>query len=312
MFANAYRIAAAFTLPVVISSRLQSGACAGAVGACVVVNRDGWILTAAHLMAEIMRQQQSAGRHRAHKNDIRQFEQDTTADKRFRKSKVRTFARPGADSVLDHSVWWGQDGVQLVDAVMQPAADLALGRLQPFDPDSVAHYPVFKTPGEDYAPGRSLCKLGFPFHQVKPEFDEARGAFVLPPGTLPMPLFPIDGIFTRVVVAPMPGVSIKAGKGNGADKTAPGKFIETSSPGLVGQSGGPVVDTDGVVWALQSHTRHYALGFSPPAPGKKKSGAPAAANKEHQFLNVGLGVHAEAILKLLDEQGVEHQRSATV
>lgn len=302
MFADAYRIAAAFTLPVVISSRRRSGVCAGAVGACVVVNRDGWILTAAHLMAEIMRQQESAGRHIEHKTGVRQLEQDTTADKRFRKSKVRAVVRPAADSVMNHSVWWGRDGAQLQDAVVQPAADLALGRLQPFDPDSVAHYPVFKTPGEDYAPGRSLCKLGFPFHEVKPTFDQARDAFVLPAGALPMPLFPIDGIFTRVVVAPMPGV-----KGNAA-----GKFIETSSPGLVGQSGGPVVDADGAVWALQSHTRHYALGFSPPAPGKKKSAAPADTDKEHQFLNVGLGVHAEAILKLLDEQGVEHQRSATV
>lgn len=305
MFANAYRIASAFTLPVVISSRLQSGACAGAVGACVVVNRDGWILTAAHLMAEIMRQRESAGRHIAHQKDVRQLEQDTTADKRFRKSKVRAVVRPGADSVRNHSVWWGRDGVQLHDAVVQPAADLALGRLQPFDADSVAHYPVFKTPGDDYAPGRSLCKLGFPFHQVKPVYDEARAAFVLPPGTLPMPLFPIEGIFTRVVLAPMPGVG---GKGGKAGKAATGKFVETSSPGLVGQSGGPVVDADGVVWALQSHTRHYALGFSPPAPGKK--GAQTDAQKEHQFLNVGLGVHAEAILKLLDEQGVAYQSTA--
>jgi len=307
MFANAYRIAGAFTLPVVISSRLQSGACAGAVGACVVVNRDGWMLTAAHLMAEIMRQQAGVGRHRAHKSDVRQLEQDTTADKRFRKSKVRTFARPAADSVRNHSVWWGRDGVQVHDAVVQPAADLALGRLQPFDPDSVAHYPVFKTPGDDYAPGRSLCKLGFPFHQVKPEYDEARHAFVLPPGTLPMPLFPIEGIFTRVVIASMP----QAGDGKDA-QPGPGKFIETSSPGLVGQSGGPVVDTDGAVWALQSHTRHYALGFSPPAPGKAGAEGKSAAHKEHQFLNVGLGVHAEAILKLLDEQGVEYQSTAAV
>jgi len=305
MFVNACRIAGAFTRPVVISSRLQSGACAGAVGACVVVNRDGWILTAAHLMAEIMRQQESAARHRAHQKDVRQFEQDTTADKRFRKSKVRTFARPAADSVQNHSVWWGQDGVQLRDAVVQPAADLALGRLQPFEPDSVAHYPVFKTPDADYAPGRSLCKLGFPFHQVNPEYDEARQAFVLPPGALPMPLFPIEGIFTRVVISAMPHDK------NAKTAPAPGKFIETSSPGLVGQSGGPVGDTDGVVWALQSHTRHYALGFSPPAPGKKKAAA-KEPQKEHQFLNVGLGVHAEAVLKLLDEQGVDYQSTAAV
>lgn len=296
MFANAYRLAGAFTLPVVISSRSGKGVCASAVGACVVVNREGWVLTAAHLLAEIKRQQDSVLAHREHRSDVRQLEQDTVADKRYRKSKVRTFHRPAKESVRNHSTWWGRDGAQLHDAAILPAADLALGRLQPFDPDSVAHYPVFKRPGDDYAPGRSLCKLGFPFHRIVPQFDEAKGAFVLPPGTVPLPLFPLEGIFTRVVIAPMPHAG-------GGEEAQPGKFIETSSPGLVGQSGGPIVDTHGVVWALQSHTRHYSLGFNPPAPGRD----PGEKHAEHQFLNVGLGVHAEAILGFLASCGVAHQ-----
>ena len=296
LFANAFRIAGAFTLPVVISSRLGSGECASAIGACVVVNREGWVLTAGHLLTEIMRQQESVLQHQAHQSGVRQLERDTVADKRFRKSKVRTLKRPTKRSVRNHSTWWGRDGAQLHDATLLPAADLALGRLQPFDPDSVAHYPVFKEPDADYAPGRSLCKLGFPFHRIQPVFDEEQGAFVLPPGTVPLPLFPLEGIFTRVVVASMP-------QAGGGEESQPGKFIETSSPGLVGQSGGPIVDAHGVVWALQSHTRHYSLGFNPPAPGRDKG----EKHAEHQFLNVGLGVHAESILGFLKSQGVAYQ-----
>ncbi len=118
----------------------------------------------------------------------------------------------------------------------------------------------------------------------------------MPKGAVPLPLFPIEGMFTRVVIAPMPEME------NGGGGSS-GKFIETSSPGLVGQSGGPIVDSEGAVWALQSHTRHYPLGFSPPIPGQGKN--PAA--KEHQFMNVGLGVHAEIILNLLKQRDVEHQ-----
>ena len=46
MFSKAVPIAVGFTRPVVISSRTTQGACAGTIGAYVVVNREGSILTA--------------------------------------------------------------------------------------------------------------------------------------------------------------------------------------------------------------------------------------------------------------------------
>lgn len=294
MFAKAYRIASSFTLPVVISSRSNKGVCNSAIGACVVVNREGWILTTAHLIKEIQQQQDSVLKHRAHGSDVMKLEQDTVADKRFRKSKVRTFHRPLQGAVKNQSVWWGQDRAQLQESTLMPDADLALGRLEPFDPDTVAHYPIFKNPNRHYTPGTSLCKLGYPFHKITPSFDEKNNAFILPAGSVPPPLFPIEGIFTRVVAMPAPNGTI-----------GQGKFIETSSPGLVGQSGGPIVDAKGMIWALQSHTRHYPLGFSPPIPGQDKS----QKQKEHQFLNVGLGVHIEPILYFLNSRGVAHQIS---
>ena len=293
MFAKACAIAGSFTLPVVISSRLSNGQCTSVIGACVALNRDGWILTVAHLIHEMQRQQNSVQQQRGYRDDVRELEQDIVSDRSFRKKRVRTLHSPAKRAVKNHSVWWGRDGAQLHDLRVLPGADLALGRLEPFDPDSVAHYPVFKNPAGDYAPGRSLCRLGFPFHEIKPSFDEQKNAFVLPPGAVPLPLFPLEGIFTRVVITPMPQ----------AENNERGKFIETSSPGLAGQSGGPIVDSRGVVWALQSHTRHYPLGFSPRIPGRGK----AAEQKEHQFLNVGLGVHAELILNFLKHQGVGHR-----
>jgi hypothetical protein len=81
----------------------------------------------------------------------------------------------------------------------------------------------------------------------------------------------------------------------------PLRLFETSSPGLRGQSGGPIFDTKGVVWGIQSLTRHFPLGFEPTVPGK--------GVKEHQFLNVGIGVHAVTIVGLLKKQGIECQLS---
>ena len=291
MFSKAVPIAAGFTRPVVISSRTTQGACAGTIGAYVVVNREGWILTAGHLLDIVREQQDSARRYADYRGNVVEFHRDIAADKRYRRKGVRTFHQPAESSVRNHSVWWGVDGVRLVEARIVPAADLALGRLEPFDPESVAHYPTWKNPSRAAAPGQSLCKLGFPLHRIVPVYDEKANTFTLPEGSVPLPLFPMEGMFTRVVNTRAPG------SGDGE----PSAFIETSTPSLIGQMGGPVFDADAVVWGIQSHTMHHALGFRPPVPGG------AAGQVEHQFLNTGLAVHTAVIRRFLDAEGIEYR-----
>lgn len=116
--------------------------------------------------------------------------------------------------------------------------------------------------------------------------------FELPPGSLPVPYFPIDGIFTRNVNVPA-----------GTPRTYPLKFLETSSPGLRGQSGGPTFDVKGTVFAIQSRTQHFPLGFDTyHGVGKKRTLVP-------QFLNVGWGVHVATVVGFLQEIGVSHHLS---
>ena len=291
VFSKAVSVAAGFTRPVVICSRTTKDVCSSAIGACVVLNRDGWILTAAHLLDITRRHQESARRHRDYQGNVIEFQRDMQADKRFRKKGVRTFHRPKADSVRNHSVWWGMDGTRLVDARMVPAADLAFGRLEPFDPASVAAFPVLKNPERGCVPGTSLCKLGFPLHRIEPVFDEKTETFTLPAGSVPLPLFPLEGMFTRVVNARAPGV--KDGKAS--------PFIETSTPSLIGQMGGPLVDTEAVLWGIQSHTRHHATGFRPQVPGG------TATQVEHQFLSTSLAVHASVIRQHLDAEDIAYE-----
>lgn len=49
MFRDANKKAAEFTLPIVISRKTVEGRCASSIGACVVVNDEGWVVTAAHV-----------------------------------------------------------------------------------------------------------------------------------------------------------------------------------------------------------------------------------------------------------------------
>jgi hypothetical protein len=164
---------------------------------------------------------------------------------------------------------------------------LAIGRLQPFDPSWVTRYPRFKDPAKPMPPGTSLCRLGFPFHEIKASCDPLTGNFTLAPGSLPVPFFPIEGIYTREIIVQADNASAR--------------FVETSSPGLRGQSGGPIFDVNGTVWAIQSRTAHLPLGFSPKLKLDNKE------VEEHQFLNVGHGAHPDEIVKALSNSHVRFE-----
>jgi hypothetical protein len=168
-----------------------------------------------------------------------------------------------------------------------PDADLALLKLNGFDAAQIPRYPVFKDPSKDINPGTSLCRLGFPFNAIKPTYSPAMDRFEFT--ALQLVFFPNEGILTRIVAV-------------NDDPNAFMGYIETSSAGLRGQSGGPIFDQHGTVWGIQSRTTHLPLGFSPPQPGDPKS-------VEHQFLNVGLGTHPATITKVLKDFGVAHTLS---
>jgi hypothetical protein len=163
---------------------------------------------------------------------------------------------------------------------------LAVGRIEGFDPTHVPAYPQFADPALALDPGTSLCRLGFPFHEISATFDESSNMFRLADGVLPMPRFPNDGIHTRVQIRVDPQSKRSA------------KFIETSTPGLRGQSGGPLFDTAGRVWGIQSSTQHLSLGFAPAVKiGNKET-------VEHQFMHVGLATHVEDVSAFMLEHGI--------
>ncbi len=247
MFRRAYELVKEFTLPVVISQRAEDGTVGCSVGAAVVVNEDGWLVTAAHLLEPALA---------------------------YERGELRNV-----------SYWFGFDGWAVPRWEAVPAADLAAGRLSGFDPSRIGGYPVFQT--GDLGPGRSLCRLGFPFHAVGAVFDEARGIFELEPGALPIPRFPNEGIMTRSLEAADAGAPY------------PVSFIETSSPGLRGQSGGPLFDAEGHVWGIQSRTNHVPLGFDPQIE------ADGVVVTEHQFMNVGVATASETVLGLLHRLGAD-------
>ncbi len=290
MFAAACARARLFTRPIVISSRRQDGACGTAIGAFVVINTNGWCVTAWHILQESEKLNGAANAFQEAERQKAVIYTDRDLDKKERGRRLKALPRFEAQSATNASTWFSWDQARGHEIAAIPPVDLAFFRLLEFDPSWIAEYPHFKDPTKPMEQGRSLCRIGYPFHSITPVFHPDQNNFELPAGSVPLPLFPIDGLFTRHVnVQPVPVPA----------PPYPLRLLETSSPGLRGQSGGPVFDTTGAIWGIQSRTMHFPLGFSPPVPDGKPN------EKEHQFLNVGWAVHVETLIGAMQELKID-------
>lgn len=296
MFAKACDTVRAFTRPVVLSRRNQNGVCAAAIGAFVVINAEGWAVTAWHIVEEAEKNARAAQAYQGTEVQKAAIYADKKLDKKERSRRLKALPKFGGDAITNCSAWWSWDTVRIVDLAAIPIVDLAIVRLDGFDPTTVANYPTFKDPANPMHQGRTLCRIGFPFHSIQPVFHQGKNAFELPAGSVPLPLFPNDGILTR-------RIEVKADPPLNPPPPFKLEYIETSSPGLRGQSGKPIFDQEGVLWGIQSRTVHHPLGFSPPVPNGK------AGEKEHQFMNVGWGISAQTLVGALRDRGIQHALS---
>ena len=280
MFAEACRRAAEYTRPVVVSTRHQNGTVKTESGSFVVLNRDGWIVTAGHMYDSFVRYQTD-------RNKLKEVE-SLNASRSQRPGAPSSQVKPDPELIRNHSFWWGWDGVRIADVFVNRQIDIAVGRLEPFDPSWIGAYPVLRDPA-GVVPGMSVCRTGYPFMNITATYDEEADAFRIPKIPCRDFIFPNDGMVTRIVR-----------RGKTSDGRFERDYVETSSPGLRGQSGGPIFDREGRICAVQVQTQHMPLGFHPTVEYDGRSVV------ENQFLNVGLGVHVATLRAVLDERGVRY------
>jgi hypothetical protein len=290
MFVKAYEIAREYTHPLIVSYRQFDKEVECFIGTYVIINRDGWIITSAHHLTPFSMFQECAKELAQYHGQVREVLEDSMLDPDTRNNKIR---RIGTNPkwITDHTIWWGDDRYKVEQFKILPGVDLALGKLDSFDPDSISSYPKFKDPKKLHI-GTSLCKLGYSLLQIDSVFDEKSRSFHFPPEIFPLPRFPIEGIYTRDIMSQ-----------KGEDGTNEVMFLETSSAGLRGQSGGPTFDVNGTVWSIQIKTIHYPLGF---VPKVHKDGR---IIEENQFLNLGWGVHPHVLVSFLTKEGIDFELS---
>ena len=280
MFADACQKAIDYTRPVAISTRQYDGTLHTDVGAMIVLNEDGWVITAGHVF-----------------DSFAKFQGDQKKIEEINAINANRAQKPGSPSsdikidktlLTNHSFWWGWDGVRINNVLVNREVDIAIGKLEPFDSNWVKEYPVFADPNHMRL-GTSVCRGGYPFIVIKPEFFEDKKAFRIPKIQHDRFFYPIEGLYSHL-----------ENKGKSLDGSCEKRYIETSSPGLKGQSGGPIFDVNGRIYGMQVFTDHRLLGFHPTAEldGQKYI--------ENQFMNIGVGIHVQTIFELLKMRNVRY------
>lgn len=176
------------------------------------------------------------------------------------------------------------------DCIPHPTLDLAILKFKNVTKNYYTSYATFLKDGTQLKQGKSLCRFGFPFAEfTNYEYDLSNDEInFTKTGKMDSPPFPIDGIITRHVAE---GQNIVG--------------IELSTPGLKGQSGGPLFDNNGLVCGMQFGTAQFHLGFDEQkieiiSKGKKTNII------NHSFLNVGRCVHVDAIKEFLKLHNVKY------
>jgi hypothetical protein len=176
------------------------------------------------------------------------------------------------------------------DYIPHPTLDLAILKFKNVTQNHYTSYATFLKDTTPLKQGKLLCRFGFPFAEFTNfEYDSMNDEINFTnTGNANSPSFPIDGIITRHVG--------EAGKIVG---------LEISTPGLRGQSGGPLFDTNGIVCGMQSHTVQYHMGFDEQKIEITSKGK-RIHTINHSFLNVGRCIHVEAIKDFLKLNDVKY------
>lgn len=291
MFVEAIQKAAKYTRPIhTISKSYKSNDILPGAATLFFVNDSGYAITCKHVIELLAQSEVINKNYSAFKAE---------RDKLPRNGK---FKRNLKDLMLKYKIN-DKTTVQLKNSFMDcvdkmsgftwhvhPVYDLAILKFNDFSKLQCSEFAVFKKDMNDVQPGKFLCRLGFPFPEfTNYKFDDQNDEIEWTGnGINGSPRFPLEGMVTRFLA-----------DGNG------GKLgIELSTPGLRGQSGGPLFDDDGLVCGLQSRTKHLHLGFDLENHEIISKGQRKKVN-DYSFIHLGECIHSDVIKDFLRQHKVD-------
>ena len=287
VFVRGIEVAAEFTRPIHSITR-SYGASVAKPGAATLffVNDEGWALTCRHVTEQLLASNDVNLKYREFKGKVASPPKGKSP-KAWRKKVAGNYGygRDTVVQILNRFIDCGD--MTGLKTLAHETVDLALIHFQGFTKIPCKSFPLFAADGAQLRQGQFLCRLGFPFPEFDNfEYDEASDEIRwTDSGRSQTPRFPIEGMVTRHLDSPI-GIT----------------GFELSTPGLRGQSGGPVFDEEGRVWGMQSSTAHLDLHFDIDQQvlrhGTKKR------IQDYAFLHVGHCIHVNPIREFLTHHGV--------
>lgn len=290
MFQQAIEKVLQFTRPLHSISRTYGGLVLPGSSTFFFVNDQGIAITCKHV-AEMIPAAENISRQFLHfKTELNTIPKDNKFKRNLQGLELKYKYLPETTIQLKNNFLNCFDTIQEITCHAHPTLDLAILEFKGFNKIFYTSHARFIKDISKIKQGMSLCRIGYPF----PEFSNFRHN----PGTDDIewtntgnpnsPSFPIDGIVTRFVA-------------NSAAEGITG--IEMSTPGLRGQSGGPLFDSNGTVYGMQFATNHLHLGFDLKEHEIINNGKRTKVSN-NPFLHVGICVHADKIKEFLREKNI--------
>ena len=291
MFISAIEKAAAFTRPIHSIMRTYGGKHLVPGAATIFfVNKEGYAITCKHV-AEMLMSADGINQHYQHfKKERAGIPAGPKHKQHLKGLELKYHYQPESTIQLKNNFVDSVDSLRGFKVHLHPSLDLAIIQFEGFNKIMYSDCAVFLKDDQGVKQGKFLCRLGFPF----PEFNnftynnQTDDIEWTNTGVNVSPRFPLEGMVTRFLADPQHGLY----------------GIEMSTPGLRGQSGGPLFDENGIVYGMQFSTKHLHLGFD-------LEDKEIMVNNQHKtisdysFIHLGQCIHAHTIKNFLKQHQVD-------
>lgn len=286
MFEKAIEKTSEFTKPLHSISRTYGGLVLPGTATFFFVNDFGVAITCKHVLNLIPAADTLNQNFAKFKEERSKIPQDGKFKKNLRGLELKYKYANDTTVQLKNNFMNCFDKIDQITYHAHPTLDLAILEFKGFTKKLYSSHASFIKDSSKIKQGKYLCRLGFPFPEFNNfKYDALKDDILWTnEGIAASPTFPIDGIVTRFL-------GDETGKING---------IELSTPGLKGQSGGPLFDTNGTVYGMQYATNHLHLGFDIKDREIINEGKKSKVSN-YPFLHVGLCIHVDKIKEFLAE-----------